>query len=145
MREYFRGNLWPNTPDILPLHLQEGGRPAFMHSRGPGRDALERLRHLQRIRVMRERSASRPRRVSRLGKISVEGARLERAGKHQGLITRLNRIRQREPRAAFLRQPAVLPRRKRRDSLLRQDDAGARQHHPRRRQFGSAPHAKLLT
>jgi starch synthase (maltosyl-transferring) len=30
MREYFRGNLWPNTPDILPKHLQEGGRPAFM-------------------------------------------------------------------------------------------------------------------
>ncbi|MGZ4982521.1 MAG: alpha-1,4-glucan--maltose-1-phosphate maltosyltransferase [Chthoniobacterales bacterium] len=30
MREYFRGNLWPNTPDILPFHLQEGGRPAFM-------------------------------------------------------------------------------------------------------------------
>lgn len=30
MREYFRGNLWPNTPDILPIHLQEGGRPAFM-------------------------------------------------------------------------------------------------------------------
>ncbi|MEO5721248.1 MAG: alpha-1,4-glucan--maltose-1-phosphate maltosyltransferase [Chthoniobacterales bacterium] len=30
MRDYFRGNLWPNTPDILPFHLQEGGRPAFM-------------------------------------------------------------------------------------------------------------------
>jgi len=30
MREYFRGNLWPNTPDILPFHLQEGGRPAFL-------------------------------------------------------------------------------------------------------------------
>src|SRR6266513_3525526 len=30
MREYFRANLWPNTPDILPKHLQEGGRPAFM-------------------------------------------------------------------------------------------------------------------
>ena len=30
MREYFRGNLWPNTPDILPLVLQTGGRPAFM-------------------------------------------------------------------------------------------------------------------
>lgn len=30
MREHFRGNLWPNTPDILPLHLQQGGRPAFM-------------------------------------------------------------------------------------------------------------------
>jgi starch synthase (maltosyl-transferring) len=30
MREYFRGNLWTNTPDILPFFLQEGGRPAFM-------------------------------------------------------------------------------------------------------------------
>ena len=30
MREYFRGNLWPNTPDILPFGLQTGERPAFM-------------------------------------------------------------------------------------------------------------------
>ena len=29
-REYFRPNLWPNTPDILPEFLQYGGRPAFM-------------------------------------------------------------------------------------------------------------------
>ena len=27
--DYFRGNLWPNTPDILPSPLQEGGPPAF--------------------------------------------------------------------------------------------------------------------
>jgi starch synthase (maltosyl-transferring) len=27
--EYFRGNLFANTPDILPLVLQQGGRPAF--------------------------------------------------------------------------------------------------------------------
>ena len=30
MREFFRGNLWPNTPDILSPYLQDGGRPAFM-------------------------------------------------------------------------------------------------------------------
>ena len=30
VREYFRPNLWPNTPDILPEFLQIGGRPAFM-------------------------------------------------------------------------------------------------------------------
>ena len=30
MSEYFRPNLWPNTPDILPPVLQNGGRPAFM-------------------------------------------------------------------------------------------------------------------
>nr|MBU1328680.1 alpha-1,4-glucan--maltose-1-phosphate maltosyltransferase [Candidatus Omnitrophota bacterium] len=28
--DYFRPNLWPNTPDILPEHLQYGGRPAFI-------------------------------------------------------------------------------------------------------------------
>jgi starch synthase (maltosyl-transferring) len=30
VREYFRANLWPNTPDILTDFLQHGGRPAFM-------------------------------------------------------------------------------------------------------------------
>jgi starch synthase (maltosyl-transferring) len=30
MSEYFRPNLWSNTPDILPFVFQEGGRPAFM-------------------------------------------------------------------------------------------------------------------
>jgi starch synthase (maltosyl-transferring) len=29
MKEYYRGNLFPNTHDILPFILQEGGRPAF--------------------------------------------------------------------------------------------------------------------
>lgn len=30
VREYFKPNFWPNTPDILPEHLQYGGRPAFI-------------------------------------------------------------------------------------------------------------------
>ena len=30
VREFFRPNLWPNTPDILPEHLQTLGRPAFI-------------------------------------------------------------------------------------------------------------------
>jgi starch synthase (maltosyl-transferring) len=29
MVEFFRPNFWPNTPDILPEHLQYGGRAAF--------------------------------------------------------------------------------------------------------------------
>ncbi len=28
--DFFRPNLWPNTPDILHATLQNGGRPAFM-------------------------------------------------------------------------------------------------------------------
>lgn len=30
VREFFRPNVWPNTPDILNEYLQSGGRPAFM-------------------------------------------------------------------------------------------------------------------
>ena len=30
VREFFRPNLWPNTPDILHEFLQDGGRPAFL-------------------------------------------------------------------------------------------------------------------
>jgi starch synthase (maltosyl-transferring) len=30
VNEYFRANLWPNTPDILTEFMQQGGRPAFM-------------------------------------------------------------------------------------------------------------------
>jgi starch synthase (maltosyl-transferring) len=29
MRWYYRGNFWPNTPDILPEHLQNAGSAAF--------------------------------------------------------------------------------------------------------------------
>jgi starch synthase (maltosyl-transferring) len=30
IRDIFRPNFWPNTPDILPEYLQTGGRPAFV-------------------------------------------------------------------------------------------------------------------
>lgn len=30
VREFYRPNLWPNTPDILSDYLRDGGRPAFM-------------------------------------------------------------------------------------------------------------------
>lgn len=30
LKEFFRPNLWPNTPDILTEYLQYGGRPAFV-------------------------------------------------------------------------------------------------------------------
>jgi starch synthase (maltosyl-transferring) len=30
VKDFFRPNFWPNTPDILHAYLQNGGRPAFM-------------------------------------------------------------------------------------------------------------------
>ena len=40
MAEYFRGNFFANTPDILPPILQQGGPPAFRMRLGAGGDAL---------------------------------------------------------------------------------------------------------
>ena len=59
MSEYFRPNLWPNTPDILPYALQDGGLPRLLHeSRAYGSDAFAPLRNLQRIRAVRERGVA---------------------------------------------------------------------------------------
>jgi starch synthase (maltosyl-transferring) len=30
VKDFYRPNFWPNTPDILPEHLQFGGRPTFV-------------------------------------------------------------------------------------------------------------------
>ncbi len=30
VNEFYRPNFWPNTPDILPEHLQHGGQPMFL-------------------------------------------------------------------------------------------------------------------
>ena len=71
MREYFRGNLWPNTPDILPPDSAERRASGLHDSRRAGGNALERLRDLQRIRALRKRRLARSRRISRFGEVSV--------------------------------------------------------------------------
>ena len=43
VRQYFRPNLWPNTPDILTEYFQKGGRPAFMSPPGAGRHPRRQL------------------------------------------------------------------------------------------------------
>ena len=55
MSEYFRGNLWPNTPDILPFLFKTAGRPAFMIRAVLAATFSSALRNLQRIRAVRER------------------------------------------------------------------------------------------
>ena len=46
-REYFRPNLWPNTPDILTEQLQTGGRPAFARRLCSAATLGAELRHLR--------------------------------------------------------------------------------------------------
>ncbi len=55
-QEYFRPNFFANTPDILHEYLQHGGRRGVRGPARAGRDPQPQLRHLLRLRELRERS-----------------------------------------------------------------------------------------
>jgi starch synthase (maltosyl-transferring) len=98
--DFFRPNLWPNTPDILPEYLQFGGRPAFMSrlvlaatlgaSYGIYGPAFELLEHAPREPGSEEYLNSE--------KYQLRHWDLDRPDSLRELITRVNRIR-REHRA----------------------------------------------
>ncbi|HUQ53633.1 MAG TPA: alpha-1,4-glucan--maltose-1-phosphate maltosyltransferase [Gammaproteobacteria bacterium] len=97
--DYFRPNLWPNTPDILHEHLQTGGRPAFMAraalaatlgaSYGIYGPAFELLEHEPREAGSEEYLDSE--------KYEVRVWDLERAGSLRDFLARLNAIRRANP------------------------------------------------
>lgn len=94
-REYFRPNLWPNTPDILPEFLQYGGRPAFLlrvalaatlgANYGIYGPAYELMEHEARDPGGEEYKDSE--------KYQLRHRELQRADSLRDFITRLNRIR----------------------------------------------------
>jgi starch synthase (maltosyl-transferring) len=98
-REYFRPNVWPNTPDILHETLQHGGRPAFIvrivlaataaANYGIYGPAFELLEHLPREPGSEEYLHSE--------KYEIRRWDLERADSLRELIARLNRIRRENP------------------------------------------------
>ena len=99
VREFFRANLWPNTPDILPKHLQQGGRPAFMarlilaatlgSSYGIYGPAFELLEN-QPLRAPSEEYLNSE-------KYEIRDWDLSKPGNLTDLIARVNRIRRENP------------------------------------------------
>ena len=85
MREYFRANLWPNTPDILPVHLQNGGRPAFMIRAVLAATLSSVYGIYSGFELCENEALPWPRGISRFREISVERTRLGCARQHQGL------------------------------------------------------------
>jgi starch synthase (maltosyl-transferring) len=93
--DFFRPNLWPNTPDILTEYLQFGGRPAFMvrlvlaatlgASYGIYGPAFELMDHEARDPGSEEYRDSE--------KYQIRHWDLERADSLRDFITRVNRIR----------------------------------------------------
>jgi len=98
-REYFRPNVWPNTPDILTEYLQLGGRPAFVTrlvlaatlsaSYGIYGPAFELMQNRPREPGSEEYLDSE--------KYQLRHWRLDRADSLKDLIARLNRIRRENP------------------------------------------------
>jgi starch synthase (maltosyl-transferring) len=98
-RDWFRPNLWPNTPDILHEYLQTGGRPAFMAraalaatlgaSYGVYGPAFELLEHAPREAGSEEYLDSE--------KYEVKHWDLEREDSLRSFLTRLNAIRRENP------------------------------------------------
>ena len=99
VREFFRPNLWPNTPDILTEPLQIGGRPAFMArlilaatlgaSYGIYGPAFELMEHKPRERGSEEYLDSE--------KYQLRPWDLDRPDSLRELIALVNRIRRENP------------------------------------------------
>ena len=97
--DFFRPNLWPNTPDILTEYLQFGGRPAFVArlvlaatlgaSYGIYGPAFELMEHLPRDPGSEEYLDSE--------KYQLRHWDLERTDSLRDLIARVNRIRHDNP------------------------------------------------
>jgi starch synthase (maltosyl-transferring) len=98
-REYFRPNVWPNTPDILTEYLQHGGRPAFAArlllaatlaaNYGIYGPAFELIEHVPRDPGSEEYLDSE--------KYEIRAWDLERADSLRYLIGRVNAIRAENP------------------------------------------------
>ena len=99
VRDFFRPNLWPNTPDILSEYLQSGGRPASMvrlvlaatlgASYGIYGPAFELIERVPREAGSEEYLDSE--------KYQLRHWDLERSDSLRDLITRVNRIRSENP------------------------------------------------
>ena len=98
-REYFRPNVWPNTPDILHETLQHGGRPAFIVRAVLAATAAANYGMYGPAYELQERTPREPGSEEYLNSEKYEVKRwdLERADSLAPLIARLNSIRRENP------------------------------------------------
>jgi starch synthase (maltosyl-transferring) len=144
-RQYFRPNVWPNTPDILHETLQSGLR-GIRRALGARRHAVRQLWHLRpHIRAHGERAAgTRERGIPGFREIPV--APLEAGPSRQPeVLDRQDQSHPPRPRGAAVgRVAALLPARQRAVDRLSQEPRGIGRYHPRDREPGSSQRAIRL-
>ena len=99
VREYYRPNFWPNTPDILTEYLQFGGRPAFMTRLVLAATLSANYGVYGPAFELYERRPREPGSEEYLNseKYEVRRWELDRADSLRDFITRVNRIRRENP------------------------------------------------
>jgi starch synthase (maltosyl-transferring) len=128
VREYFRPNFWPNTPDILTEFLQTGGRPAFMLRLVLAATLTAQLRDLRaRLRAHGAYAPGAGKRgVPELGEVPAPELGPGREDSLRPFIARVNRIRRENP-ALHRNDTLPVPRGGQRpDPGLQQADPGGR-------------------
>ncbi|MEX2571539.1 MAG: alpha-1,4-glucan--maltose-1-phosphate maltosyltransferase [Gemmatimonadota bacterium] len=97
MREYYRGNLFANTPDINPEFLQKGGRPGFI-IRGVLAATLSSVYGIYSGFELCEAEPV-PGKEEYLDseKYEIKAWDWDRPGNIRGLVTRLNQLRRENP------------------------------------------------
>ena len=124
-KEYFRPNYFPVTPDILHAYLQHGGPAGVRHPPGPRRHAQPELRHLLRLRALRERPGQGGLGgVPELREVRDQGPQARRPAAADDAAPERHPARERRP--AVPEQRGLAGRAERPDLRLRQ--AGAREH-----------------
>jgi starch synthase (maltosyl-transferring) len=98
-REYFRPNVWPNTPDILHEFLQRGGEPAFAARVVLAATLAANYGLYGAAYELSEREPREPGSEEYLNSEKYEIKTWDRArsGSHRELIARLNRVRRENP------------------------------------------------
>jgi starch synthase (maltosyl-transferring) len=95
--DYFRGNLWPNTPDILPQGLQHGGPPAFRLRLALAATLSSSYGIYQGYELCEGRAVSGTEEYLDSEKYELKAWDLDRPGNIRPFVQALNRIRREHP------------------------------------------------
>ena len=133
--DYFRGHLWPNTPDILHATLQKGGRPAFQ-MRLVMAATLSSLYGIYSGYELAENVpyAEGSEEYLNSEKYELKVRDWDAPGQHHGSDRDRQSRAPRAPRPAALHESAILSGRRSPHPVLRQDDARPSRRRLRRRQ-----------
>ena len=109
MRWYYRGNFWPNTPDILPGHLQHAGPAMFKIRAALAATLLPSWGIYSGFELCENQPLEGREEYLDSEKYQLAGRDWNRPGNIKGFITRLNQLRRQLPALQLYDNLAFVP------------------------------------